>query len=218
MFEFFDPNEAYRVSMGSLPHWFQPGVTYFMTFRTDDSIPPKVAVEWRQRQRDWLCSHGIDQDRPDWEQSLRTLSDVAYDTFHRTFSREFLAYLDRGYGQCVLRRPEMARIVAESLHHFDGKRYQLGDYVIMPNHVHLLMCLLGDTDIELQCYSWKKFTAGKINQVLDRAGRFWQEESFDHLVRTPEDFERFQQYIAENGPKAGLREGEYLHWRRPAAT
>ena len=58
----------------------------------------------------------------------------------------------------------------------------------MPNHVHLLVCLLGDTDLLKQCRSWKKFTAGKINQVLGQTGRFWQKESFDHLVRSPEQF------------------------------
>ena len=85
----------------------------------------------------------------------------------------------------------------------------------MPNHVHLLTCLLGSTEIEDQCYSWKKFTAAKINKALRQRGRFWQEESFDHLVRSPEQFDYFQRYIAENPRKAGLQAGEYLHYRRP---
>jgi type I restriction enzyme R subunit len=216
MFEFFDPDEAYRVSLASLPHWFQPHVTYFVTFRTDDSVPVAAAKAWHQRRHDWLRSHGVDPERPDWQEWLRALE--LSNLFHRTFTREFLDYLDRGAGKCVLRRPEIARIVADSLHFFDGKRYHLGDFVVMPNHVHLLVCLLGDTDMEAQCYSWKKFTAREINRILGRRGRFWQEESFDHLVRSPEDFERFRQYIAENGPKAGLKSGEYLHWRRPELT
>jgi hypothetical protein len=58
----------------------------------------------------------------------------------------------------------------------------------MPNHVHLLVCLLGNTDLEEQCYSWKKYTATSINRALGQKGRFWQEESFDHLVRSPEQF------------------------------
>src|SRR5262249_10657565 len=98
-----------------------------------------------------------------------------------------------------------------SLFHFDGERYWLADFIVMPNHVHLLVCLLGDTEIDRQCYSWKKYTAGAINAALGRRGRFWQEESFDHLVRGADEFDRFRFYIAENGSRAGLRESEYLY-------
>jgi type I restriction enzyme R subunit len=124
-------------------------------------------------------------------------------------------HLDRGHGACVLRRPDLARIVADSLLHFDDARYQLGDFVVMPNHVHLIVGLLGETVIEEQCYSWKKFTATKINKVLNRTGRFWQEESFDHLVRSAEQFEAIQRYIADNPIFARLSEGAYFHYRRP---
>lgn len=85
----------------------------------------------------------------------------------------------------------------------------------MPNHVHLLVGLLGKTEVEDQCYSWKKFTATKINNALKRSGEFWQPESFDHLVRSPEYFEHFQRYIADNGPLAGLTKGQYRNWQRP---
>jgi type I restriction enzyme R subunit len=135
--------------------------------------------------------------------------------FHTTFSREFLEHLDQGHGACLLRRGELAQIVANSLQHFEGKRYLLGDFVVMPNHMHLLVGLLDDTDVEAPCYSWKKFTATKINRTLNQTGEFWQAESFDHLVRSPAQFDRFQRYIAENGPSAGLTRGEYLHWMRP---
>ncbi len=115
--------------------------------------------------------------------------------------------LDKGWGACVLSRTELSKIVADSLMHFDGDRYHMGDFVVMPNHVHLLVCLINETDILDQCYSWKKFTAGKINKALGSSGRFWQEESFDHLVRSPEQFGAIQHYIADN-PKH-LHEGEY---------
>ena len=78
----------------------------------------------------------------------------------------------------------------------------------MPNHVYLLVCLLDDTDLLKQCRSWKKFTAGKINQVLGQTGRFWQEESFDRLVRLPEQFCAIQEYIRKN--PSHLPESEYF--------
>jgi type I restriction enzyme R subunit len=217
-FELFDPTAQVRVTSGNPPHWYQPGVTYFITFRTEDSIPAEVANSWYLRRADWLRRRGIDPLAYDWQARMRALPETEQHQFHIAFSREFLEYLDKGHGACVLRRPDLARIVAESPHHFDGRRYHLGDFVVMPNHVHLLACLLGNTDLQEQCYSWKKFAATAINRALGRAGRFWQEESFDHLVRSPEQFDYFRAYIAENPQRAGLRSGEYLYWRREDIT
>jgi len=142
---------------------------------------------------------------------LLTLPAAEQYQFHKLFSERYLEHLDQGHGACVLKARALADVVADSLRHFDGQRYWLGDFVIMPNHVHLLVGLLGDTDIEKQCYSWKKYSALKINQALGRTGRFWQEDSFDHLVRTPEHFEKFRRYIAENGSCAGLSADEFLY-------
>jgi type I restriction enzyme R subunit len=213
-FELFDPAMDVRITIGDLPHWYQPGVTYFVTYRTNDSLPVEVAALWYRRRDDWLQRHGIDPMKPGWKSRLHELPDAQQKDFHNTFSREFMEHLDCGHGECVLKRSELAAIVAENLHHFDGDRYLLADFVVMPNHVHLLLCLLGATDIEDQCYSWKRYTATQINRALGRRGRLWHEESFDHLVRTPEHFEYFRRYIANNPNKAGLRQHEYLHWHR----
>lgn len=216
IFELFDPQGELRIAEGnSLPHWFQPGVTYFITFRTEDSIPVDLTRQWHWRRDDWLRRHAIDPATANWKAALAALPREARLVFHETFSQEFLDHLDKGHGACVLRRSELAQLVAESLKYFDGQRYYLGDFVVMPNHVLLLVCLLGDTDVEEQCYSWKKYTATRINRLLGQKGRFWQEESFDHLVRTAEQLAAIQQYIAENPARARLQEGEYDYWRRP---
>ena len=212
-FELFDPDGDLSIRQGNSPHWFQPAVTYFVTFRTEDSIPTAVSASWHRRREDWLRRHGIDPRAADWKALVARLPSSAKREFTRTFSSEFMNYLDRGHGACVLRRPELAKIVAESLRHFDGARYHLGDFVVMPNHVHLLCCLLGDTEIEAQCKSWKRFTAVEINRALGRHGRFWQEESFDHLVRSPEQFDYFRWYIAENPIAVRLKAGDWLHYR-----
>ena len=211
--ELFDPDEEVRITAGRLPHWFQPGRLFFITFRTNDSLPASVAKLWLKRRDDWLRRQGIDPRSKDWGSELQSLPAPLRRQFHETFSEEFLAHLDRGYGQCVLRRPSLAAIVVEGLSHFDGDRYALSDFVVMPNHVHVLVGLLGDTDVLSQCSSWKKNTALGINKALGRRGRFWHEESFDHLVRSEGQFEAVRQYIAENPLKAGLREGEYVAWR-----
>jgi len=84
----------------------------------------------------------------------------------------------------VLRQPSLARIVADALHHFDGDRYTLGDCVVMPNHIHLLAGGMAREAMLKQVESWKKWTALQIHRARGRTGRFWREESFDHLVRS----------------------------------
>jgi len=164
-FQLFDPSAELRITHGNLPHWYQPGATYFVTFRIDDSVPAELGRQWHLRRRDWFARFGLDPNR-----SLRILlselPESVQNEYHATFTREFMEYLDRGMGACVLRRQELATIVSQSLHHFDGDRYHMGDFVVMPNHVHLIVGLLGETDIEKLCYSWKKFTATRINAAL----------------------------------------------------
>jgi REP element-mobilizing transposase RayT len=214
MFEFFDRKEGFVVTQGTLPHWYQPGVTYFVTFRCEDSVPQSLLRSWHLRRDDWLRQHAIDPTSPDWNVELRKHPEWERE-YNRQFTREFMAYLDRGYGSCPLRDERAAALVAESLHHFDGDRYHLGDFIVMPNHVHLLCCLLGKVEIEKQCLSWKQYTGVRINKLLSRSGRFWQEESFDHLVRSPDHYESFQRYIADNPRKANLPAGHFRHWTRP---
>ena len=217
MFELFDPDADVRIEKGTnLPHWYQPGVSYFVTFRTEDSMPVEVSRRWYAQRADWLQRHGIATGNRNWREQLDRLDVALRREFHETFSRQYLEALDKGYGACVLRQKELSQLVGKSLLHFDGVRYHMGDFVVMPNHVHLMVCLLGETDIEAQCTSWKRFTAKQINQELQDKGRFWQEESFDHLIRSPEQFEAIQRYIAEN-PR-NLRPGEFHLYERKVAA
>lgn len=215
MFELFDPKTEYCIREGSsLPHWHQSGVSYFVTFRTADSIPADASRRWHAERADWLRRRGILRDdcgrhsESACYERLQRLPLAARQEFHALFSRRYLETLDKGLGACLLRRPELNAAVGDTLRHFDGKRYHLGNFVVMPNHVHLIVCLLDDTDIESQCASWKRFSARKINQRLGKIGRFWQEESFDHLIRSPEQFEAVQRYIRLN--PSHLPSGDYL--------
>ena len=212
-FHLLDPEQELAVEYGRLPHWYQPGVTYFITFRTADSVPKAVMDDWQGRRRAWRRGRGF----PDTA-GADDLPAAVRREYLRTFSAEFLEYLDRGYGACVLKRPELAQIVMDALLHFDGDRYEVADAVVMPNHVHVLVGLTGTTEVRVQCESWKHYTAVRINRRLGRRGEFWQVESFDHAVRTPAAFDRFRSYIAENPGQAGLRDGEYLLYSKPTGS
>ena len=213
-FLFFDPDAELTITHGHLPHWDQQGSTYFITWRTADSIPGPVWEEWRKERNAWLVSHRIDPGRRDGRMHLELLPVTERREFRR-FSRLLEDELDRGHGSCVLRPSDLSRIVADALHHFDGDRYALGDFVVMPNHVHVLAGRMPRETMRKQVESWKKWSAIPINNSLGRKGRFWQDEHFDHLVRSPESFEKYRRYIASNPGQARLGSGDFNLWQRP---
>jgi putative transposase len=205
----FDPTQDYTVIERRLPHWSQAGTIAFITWRTWDSMPEKVVLQWQDERSAWLRKQGIDPTRNDWEDQLRGLDAKLVRELQRILSDRWNDHLDQCHGACDLRRPELAKVVAESLRHFDGDRYELTDFVVMPNHVHLLVVFPDEAAQLKQCESWKHYTAAKINKRLGRTGRFWQQDAFDHLVRSGEQFEYLRQYIMENPQKANLQPGEY---------
>ena len=223
LFALFDPDEEVAVTRRNLPHWQQAGKTYFITFRTADSLPRPVLDAWYEERSAWLKRRGIAPGNEDLgvaerratvSAALARLPLQERREFHRTFSEKMHRLLDDCHGECVLKRPALAKIVGESLLHFDGDRYEMGDYVVMPNHVHMLVQFRPEVILARQCESWKHYTAVRINRALRRTGHFWQGESFDHLVRSPEQFDVLRRYIADNPLRANLREGEFLHYVR----
>ena len=210
----FDPAGDLLIVERRLPHWSQAGTICFITWRTDDSVPEEVLHRWRAERCSWLRKHGIDPDQPDWRQSLRRRSRTDQIEFYRTFSDCWHDALDACHGECVLRRPELAKLVGDSLRYFDGDRYELTDFVVMPNHVHLLAAFPDEQSMLAQCESWKHFTATQIHRRLGRRGRFWQQDGFDRLVRSAEHFDYLRRYIAENPARGKLGPEEVLHYSK----
>jgi valyl-tRNA synthetase len=179
----FDEFADVEVTRRHLPHWKQQGVTYFVTFRLADSIPAdKLAYLEEERER-WLASHP----EPWTEEQKRT--------YYAQFCVPIERWLDAGYGSCVLAQPEAAQIVADALKHFDGDRYELGSWAIMPNHVHVIVIPKAEHQLGDILHSWKRFTARAINQLCGQEGQLWQHESYDHIVRDAGSLARIEAYI-----------------------
>jgi putative transposase len=107
-------------------------------------------------------------------------------------------------GSCMLRNPTAAGLVQNAIQHFEGERYLLVAWCIMPNHVHVIFGPLAGNSPSKILQSWKGFTARRANQLLGRSGAFWERESFDHLVRSERSLGWFTEYVHENPVKAGL--------------
>jgi putative transposase len=212
--QFFDPTDDLVIVERDLPHWSQAGTMCFITWRTDDSMPAQVLQAWHTERNVWLMEHGVDATHEAYPECLLRLTTSQRREFYRRFSDRWHQHLDEGHGECVLQHPQLAKIVSDSLQHFDGERYYLTDYVIMPNHVHLLAAFVDEASPLAQCKSWKQFTATQINRLLGRKGRFWQQDGFDHLIRCQEQFQHLRKYLRENPEKARLKSGQYIHFSK----
>ena len=188
--------EAIQVRQGAyLPHWTRDGATYAVTFRLADSLPASVLDGWRAERED-IVGRAAQQGR---EMSLAEEGDL-----RRLYSDQVEACLDRGQGQCWLQRDGVAQIVADSLRHFDGDRYRLLAWCVMPNHVHVVVQPLGSRQLSEILHSWKRHSAQRANELLGRQGAFWQAESYDHLVRDDADLGHAVEYTWGNPDQAGL--------------
>ena len=135
---------------------------------------------------------------------------------HRVFPKEALtsgeafAVMDRlldetRSGAFYLRQPAIAEMVVEAIHYNADilKHYLLHSFVVMPNHVHLLVTPA--VSLPKMMKSLKSITARRGNAMLSLTGKpFWQEESYDHLVRDDREFEKIRRYIEWNPVRAGL--------------
>ncbi|PZM80445.1 MAG: transposase [Candidatus Melainabacteria bacterium] len=114
------------------------------------------------------------------------------------------AYLDKGRGSCMLRHEPVARMVSENLRHFDQTKYNLHAWVVMPNHVHVLLTPNNGVLLSQIVHSWKSYTSKKANEILNRTGDFWRRDYFDRLIRDERHYVKTVEYIHNNPVKAAL--------------
>ena len=198
---FLDPKKELKVHNHDLPHWQQEDVYIFITWRLLDSVPQPLIKDWKARQKEWLHCHP----KP-WDEKTEK-------RFHLTFSSEFEQWLDQGLGSCLLRKKENAQIVADCLLHEDSKLYEMDSFVIMPNHVHILV-KLHDTPLEKLIQTWKSVTSHKLNKQLGKSGPLWQGKYWDRILRTPQHLLKTRSYIAKNPEKANLPPSDFILWMK----
>ena len=141
------PSGPHIRTRGRLPHLEAEEGTYLVTFRLADSLPREVMrdIEVARAAR---CSPMLD-----W--------------------RRIEEALDRSAGACYLRQTEIANIVKQSTLFLNGRSYRLMAWVIMPNHVHLVIQLLPGRELSEVMHQLKSYTAKEANKALHRSGTFW---------------------------------------------
>ena len=203
-----DIKTYYRLN---LPHIQPIGLIFFVTFRLKDSIPKerlfKMQLEFEERLQ--ILKKEKSKFRNKWIYEERQRHFLKYD--------QILDVIQSG--PHYLKDIEIANVVAKELHRFDGELYNLLAYCIMSNHVHILI----DTSIQIpENLTIDKFetlefeplqnimkrikgpTAVYANRLLNRKGKFWQRESYDHYIRDEKDLNNTIAYILDNPVTAGL--------------
>ena len=193
-----NPQRSGLHSRGYLPHVKREGAEYFVTFRLADSLPKEVLLQYEAERAEHLRvfyeAKRLGRGTVDTEQSI-----------NRDFLRKVERYLDRGAGACHLRRPEIADLMAGALKFFHEQRYVLREWIVMPNHVHVLFWPMPNQVVGSIVKSWKQFTSMRAKPILCLPdGRFWQPEPFDHWVRNDEERSRIARYIRNNPVTARL--------------
>jgi len=180
---------------GRLPHWEKDAGLYFLTFHLADSLPWPVLEKIAERHRILTAAKRVGA-------HLLPSQEVLVAEFSPVKMEE---YFDCGAGACSLRDPRIGDLVANALRCWEGKRYRLVAWCVMPNHVHVVCRLMPGQELSKVLQSWKSFTARKANEILGRRGAFWQREYYDRLIRNGDELERAVRYVVRNPEQAGLK-------------
>ncbi len=168
---------------GYLPHFSEEHRTQHVTFRLADSLPAAVLEAW--------------------EAELLLLPE---EERQKERYKRVEQYLDAGHGACYLGDPRCAEIVQNAVLFFEGERYDLHAWCVMPNHVHTLFTPHTGWEWSQIAGSWRSYSAKECNKILERTGQFWQRDPFDRFMRDQKHFEKTIRYIENNPVKAGLCE------------
>ncbi|MCL2878038.1 MAG: transposase [Acidobacteria bacterium] len=181
-------------SRGYLPHCNETGFTQLITFRLYDSVPAKVIEQW---QKELKTTPGL----------------TNCDSRKIELLRRVEKYEDAGHGECLLGHPEIAEIVKKNMLFFDGERYRLLEWCIMPNHVHVLIQPVNGWLLADIVHSWKSFTGHAAKEIFNLTRPFWKREYHDRFIRDEKHFENARNYIRQNPVTARLvRNAEDWPW------
>ena len=195
----------------NLPHWQPVNATFFITYRLAGTLPRSTLNELQKERQ---CLQALPREpkysEAEWRMCIEKRMFALWDE-----------YLDKDSSVNWLSNPQISRIIQHNLYHHAGSKYSLWAYVIMPNHVHLVLqpeeAWLKPTGKEHNkkakyekgslssiLHSLRSYTAKEANKILGRTGKFWQGEAYDHWIRDNGELQRIIRYVENNPAQAGL--------------
>lgn len=175
--------EIHWRSRDYLPHFDQPRIVQSVTIRLGDALPTNLLLKWR-------CD----------------LAHLPAGTRELELRSRIEDHLDAGHGACWLQRPEIGRLVEDAFLLFDGSRYRLLGWCVMPNHAHAIVEVLEGWEVGPLAHAWKSDTGNEATKLLGRRGGFWQGEHLERAVTDGFHLENALRYVENDPVKAGLVE------------
>lgn len=176
-----------------IPHYDIKNAYQSITYRLSDSLPATILNELAA-ERGRLDKH---KETSQKAEALRR--------------QKIEKYLDAGYGCCILKNTNIAKIIIDNWQFFNKQRYDLIAYVVMPNYVHVLIKTYPEWKLEKVVHSWKSYTATEINKTVLKmgwqpifSGKVWQADYWDRFIRNDQHYFNTIEYIHNNPVKAGL--------------
>lgn len=193
---FIDLEQDIKINMqGKLPHWHQDYTIQYVTFRLGDSLPVSKIADLM------ILKESFEKSNPKpWDKETK----IRYQNIIGPLEDKLL---DNGYGSCILKFADIRKYLTDTIFFRNHEDYEVLSFVIMPNHVHMLLFIASNTDLNTIMKSIKGFSSRCINKHLSRTGTLWMKESFDREVRSYEHFKRYLSYI-RNNPKY-MKEGTF---------
>ncbi len=191
-----NPTGVTKREGSNLPHWSDQGSTYAVTFRLADALPQEALRRYLDAKTEAFNSLKHARSTGD-----AAMVEQAEHNLFEAFSEHLEQALEAGHGACLLQEPELAELVQNALKHFDGERYDLLHWAVMPNHVHVIVRPKEEHALPEILHSWKSFTAHEINKCLGKRGDVWQDESYDHLIRGPKDYGNQAAYLERHSTR-----------------
>jgi REP element-mobilizing transposase RayT len=202
-FRGLDPHRPVKVYTRNLPHWWQEGATYFVTFHLSDALPANKRNELASMRRDWELRHPPPRSEAIWLKYAQTIFRLVEE------------WMDAGNGACWFRRPAYAAELHRATLHFHDVRCEIGTFVNMANHCHLVIRPFEGHELEELVGAIKSVTANFVNRAEGQRGDLWQQESYDRIIRDAEHLYQVVQYIGANPRRAGINREQWDRWINP---
>jgi putative transposase len=184
---------------GKLPHWQPAGATFFITMRLVDSIPKHIIAQYKAQK-----DIEVNKFKRLFSTDPLLLAEHLYDLDKKYFAI-FDKELDKSNEPYWLKEKAIAEIVKGSIEFFEGKELTTHAYCIMSNHLHWVFTHQPEAEVIWRILQrMKRYTATQANKLLHRDGQFWEEESYDHIIRDAKEFDNIVWYTLQNPVKAGF--------------
>jgi len=202
-FRGLDPDQPMKIYHRNLPHWRQDGATYFVTFNLADALPAEKRNELNSMRREWELQHPPPRGEQAWSQ------------YAKSVFRKVEKWMDAGCGVCWFQDPFYAAELHRCILHFQQEHYDVGCFVIMANHCHLVIRPFSSYELEDEIGVMKSISAKFVLKHEAASGPLWQQESYDRIVRDAEHLWKVVQYIGRNPRAAHVDPSRWHRWLNP---